>query len=99
MTPQFQPGDWIICRQQKRSTRPGPRAEDVRPALHGEDYLYHVKEYWTVLAVRPDGRLIVRTARGRQRVLSADQPTLRRARWWERFLWRDRFPGPAAPTG
>jgi len=88
----FKPGDWVVYRMQKHSTRPGPRAEGVQPAPRGEDYSYHVDKFWTVVAVQPDGKVVARTRRGKEHVLEPDDPLLRRANWWERLLWRKRFP-------
>jgi hypothetical protein len=38
--------------------------------------------------------VVVRTRRGRQRSLAAADPALRRAHWWERLLFGQRFPPP-----
>jgi hypothetical protein len=91
MTQQFQPGDWVIYRKRKHSSHPGPRAKDVDPAPRGEDYSYHVDKFWTIVAVEPDGKMVARTRRGKEHVLEPDDPSLRKARWWERLLWRSRF--------
>jgi hypothetical protein len=91
------PGDPVIYRMRKHSTSPGPRAEDVTPAPHGEDYSYHVDKLWTVVAVQPDGRIVARTRRGKEHVLEPDDPSLRKAKWWERLLWRSRFPALDKP--
>jgi hypothetical protein len=92
MSQSFAPGDPVVYHMTKRSTRPGPRAADVRPALHGEDYAYHVEKHWTVTAVRPNGQVEVCTRRGKRHVLRADDPALRPARWWERWFRGNRFP-------
>jgi hypothetical protein len=88
----FQPGDRVIYRKQKHSLRPGPHAKGVQPAAHGDNYSYEVDKFWTVVAVQPDQKIVVRTRRGKQLTLQADDPALRRAAWWERFLFRNRFP-------
>ena len=49
-------------------------------------------KFWTVVAVQPDRKVVVRTRRGKQLTVEADDPALRRAAWWERFLFRRRFP-------
>jgi hypothetical protein len=102
MVQRFKPGTLAIYRQPKHSTHPGPRAEDVHPAPYGEDYSYYVDKFWVVDGVQPNGKIVVRTRRGKQRVLEPDDPSLRRAKWWERLFWRSRFPqidGPLPDKG
>ena len=91
MSSQFKVGDWVIYRQQKHSTSPGPRAEDIRPARRGEEYTYLVDKFWIVVAVNSDGSILAKTRTGKEHVLDQDDPSLRKARWWERILWRSRF--------
>jgi hypothetical protein len=93
----LKPGDQVIYRKQKHSTHPGRRAADVDPAPHGDDYAYQVDKFWTVIAVEPGGEVLVCTRRGKRLTIRADDPALRRAQWWERLLFRHRF--PAVPTG
>lgn len=88
----YRPGDRVIYTATKHSAHPGPRAEAVHPEQHGEGYWYDVKKYWLVVQVQPDGALVVITRRGKERSLAATDPRLRRARWWEALLFRDRFP-------
>jgi hypothetical protein len=90
-SPVWKPGDWAIYRKQKQSASPGPRAENVHPATAGETYSYVVDKHWVVDAVLDDGRLQLRTRRGKLHVVAADDPRLRRATWWERWLLADRF--------
>jgi hypothetical protein len=47
-----------------------------------------------VIAVGPGLEVVVLTRRGRRHTLAADDPALRRARWWERLVLRHRFPIP-----
>lgn len=84
-------GDWVIYRLSKHGTAPGPRAHHVSAAPKGESYNYLVDKFWVVQEVKDDGRLIVRTPGGKIRELRADDRNLRRARWWHRLQWRDRF--------
>ena len=84
-------GDWAIYRKPKRSTAPGPRAQDVMPATRGEFYSYTVDKYWIVKEVLTDGRLLLQTRRGKQHEVDADDPSLRRPRLWEKWLRRNRF--------
>jgi hypothetical protein len=89
---QYRPGEAVIFRMGKHSTSPGPRAVHVHPASRGEFYSYEVDKFWVVQDVRPDGMLVVRTRRGKQHVISADDPRLRPPTWWERLTCRHRFP-------
>jgi len=88
---QYQPGDWVIYRKTKYSTHPGPRAQHVSPAQHGEKYAYTVDKFWVVSDVLDDGRLVLKTRRGKEHVVDADDHDLHRANWWERLIYRSRF--------
>jgi len=92
MTLPFRPGDRVVYRKRKYSSRPGPRAGEIQPAARGEDYTYHVDKFWTVLAVQPDGKIRIRTRRGKERLLEPDDPSLRKASFWEWLLLGYRFP-------
>jgi hypothetical protein len=92
-------GDPVIYRVFKTSTDPGPRAQEVYPAEHGDWYSYQVDKYWAVSEVLADGSLKLVTRRGKQHTVPADDPRLRVARWWERWFYRDRFPAPPALSG
>ena len=87
----FSPGDWVIYRKPKASKAPGPRARGVAPARFGEDYRYYVEKFWVVVGFEENGQLRVRTRRGKQHVLAPGDLNLRRARWWERLVYRNRF--------
>lgn len=91
---QFQPGDWVVYCKSKHSAKPGPRAKDIDPEPRGETYTYHVDKYWVVTDVTPEGELVVRTRRGKEHVLSPDDPNLRHALLYERLLKSRRFPRP-----
>jgi hypothetical protein len=99
MLSRFEPGDVVVYRKHKSSLQPGPHARQIQPAVHGDSYSYLVDKFWRVDAVLPDDMLVVRTRRGKQHTLAAADPLLRRANWWERLLFRRRFPpreaGPA----
>ncbi|MGC1274630.1 MAG: hypothetical protein WBC44_13070 [Planctomycetaceae bacterium] len=84
-------GDRMVYRKTKFGTSPGPRATAVAPARHGEGYSYIVDKFWIVTDVLDDNRLRMRTRRGKEHVVRADDPNLRPARWWERWLYRERF--------
>lgn len=88
----YKPGDAVVFRVTKQSTDPGPRAVDIHPAPSGETYSYQVDKYWTVREIQSDGTLQLVTRRGKQRTVLPDDLRLRRARWWERWFYSDRFP-------
>ncbi len=88
----FQPGDVVVYRKQKSSVHPGSHAKDIKPAPHGDSYSYSVDKFWRVISVLHDNTLVVITRRGKQHTITADDPALRRAHWWERHLFRHRFP-------
>ena len=88
--PRFSLGDWVIYRKQKRSARPGPRAQIVGVAEKGDSYAYLVDKYWVVVQVTP-GRVTVRTRKGKLHEIEMEDPRLRRANWWERWWLRERF--------
>ena len=92
MSSHFQSGDVVAYWKQKSSLHPGQHAKDIQPALHGDSYSYVVEKIWRVVAVQPDHKLVVRTRRGKLHTLVASDPNLRRAHWWERLLFRHRFP-------
>lgn len=87
----FRPGDWVIYRKQKSSTVPGPRASNVHAASKGNLYRYTVDKFWVIDSINEDGTLNLRTRRGKQHQVMADDPQLRRARLWERWIHRSRF--------
>jgi hypothetical protein len=92
MTALFKPADCVIYRKQKVSVHPGPHARGIYPAPYGDSYSYEVDKFWTVVAVQPDNKIVVCTRRGKQLTLDANDPALRRAYWFERLLFRHRFP-------
>jgi hypothetical protein len=96
MSYRFRPGDVVVYRKQKSSVHPGPHARDIHPAPHGDFYSYAVDKFWRVVAVQPSKTLVVRTRRGKEHQIAADDPALRRARWWEWLLFWHRFP-PLTP--
>ncbi|WP_372720957.1 hypothetical protein [Novipirellula sp.] len=93
----FRPGDWVIYRKQKSSTTPGPRAENVHAASKGNLYRYTVDKYWVVESITEEGRVLLRTRRGKRHTADPNDPQLRKARFWVRWLYRDRF--EAAQSG
>ncbi len=91
MAGEFKTGQWVIYRKSKQSSKPGPRANDVRPTNAGDDYCYTVDKYWIVKSIRENGELVLATRRGKQHTVSAADPNLRPARFWERWLFSKRF--------
>ena len=91
MASEFRPGDPVIFRVTKQTTHPGPRAVDVHPAQSGETYSYQVDKFWTVREVQDKDVLLI-TRRGKQRSVPKDDIRLRHARWWERWVYANRFP-------
>ena len=89
--PKLDVGDWVIYRKQKVSASPGPRAQQTAPAAKGETYNYVVKKYWVVQDVLSESQVRLRTRRGKTHDVDLDDPRLRKARWWERWLLSDRF--------
>ncbi|WP_286764887.1 MULTISPECIES: hypothetical protein [Rhodopirellula] len=88
---QFQRNDWVIYRKQKSSVSPGPRASEVHAAGKGNSYRYVVEKYWVVEEVLDNDRLKICTRRGKRHLVDANDPSMRKARWWERLLYRSRF--------
>ena len=91
---QYRPGEAVVFRMGKRSPHPGPRALHVHPATGGEFYAYEVDKFWLIQEVRPDGMLLLRTRRGKQHLIAANDPRLRAPSWWERLTCRHLFPDP-----
>lgn len=91
----FMTGDRVIYRSRKCTTRPGRRAQHIHPAENGDYYDYFVEKYWLVARVS-DSRLELVTRRGKKRVVDQDDPALRRATLWERWVYRRRFPKPTS---
>jgi hypothetical protein len=88
----FRPGDVVVFCKQKSSLHPGPHAQHIQPALHGDSYSYMVEKFWRVVVVQSDNTLVVRTRKGKQHTIAADHPNVRRIHWWERLLFGHRFP-------
>lgn len=97
MTRHFQVGDPVIYRKQKFSRHPGRNAVAISPASNGDDYCYAVDKFWRVTEVLADGTVKICTRRGKVHQVAVTDPALRPASWWERLLYRRRFPN--APTG
>lgn len=87
-------GDRVVYRKTKRSSDPGPRAEEIIPARRGDDYSYCVDKYWLITELPDDQQtVIVETRGGKKHTLQCHDPNLRHANWWERRFLSKRFPG------
>ena len=92
----FQAGDWVVYRKSKHSAHPGPRAANVSPARSGDLYGYTVDKFWVVRAVDSNGMVTLETRKGKQHIVSVDDPALHKASWWHRFRYRSRYEAIAA---
>jgi hypothetical protein len=88
----LQVGDRVVFAKEKMSLSPGKRAKEVVPLSKGDEYSYIVEKYWTVKTVHPNGSVTLITRRGKEHTVATDDPRLRRANWWERCIFRKRFP-------
>ena len=86
----YRKGDWVIYSITKRSPRPGPRARNVYPEPHGDQYLYQVDKFWIVDDVKDD-ELHLRTRTGKLHIMSSADRDLRHANLLERMIFRQRF--------
>ena len=89
MKSHYQTGDRVVYTRDKYTVCPGPRAKNVYAAQNGDSYHYQVEKYWIVSEVSSEGKLILKTRRGKSHEVSSDDPRLRRATFLERvFRWR-----------
>ena len=88
----FDIGDWVVYQKEKVSTHPGPRACEVFPSEHGEDYSYIVPKFWQIAETPDDRHVVVVTRTGKRHTLNVDDPHLHKASLFERLRYRDRFP-------
>lgn len=87
----YQVGDWVTYRVAKASSVPGPRAQQVSAAERGELYSYSVEKFWVITHVQENGQLEARTRRGKRHRLDPDDPRLKPATWWQRWMFAARF--------
>jgi hypothetical protein len=85
-------GEPVVYRVAKFTGHPGPRAKNISPTPKGEYYSYEVNKFWVVADVRDDGKLLLRTRRGKEHIVNPDDPKLRKVTWWERLTSGRRFP-------
>ena len=87
----MQTGNYVVYRKTKHSRHPGPRARDIHPAEHGEDYNYTVDKYWVVVDIGGDN-IICKTRTGKEVNVHIGDPNLRKAHILERIFKHHRFP-------
>ena len=88
----YQAGDLVVYTMPKMSPHPGPRARSIHPAQMGDDYSYVVDKFWMVACVLDHGSIRLVTRKGKTRVVAGNDPLLRKAGWWVRYRYSDRFP-------
>ena len=82
----YKKNDSVVYTAHKHTTHPGPRAEHVEPQLRGEYYDYDVRKFWRVRDV-VGNKVVVVTRTGKEHILDASDPALRKATFWERVKW------------
>jgi hypothetical protein len=87
----FRVGDRVIFSLHRQDARPGRGAKTVRPEPNGEGYLYLVDNLWLVAETR-GAHVVVQTGRGRIHRLNATDARLHLAPWWQRLIFRNRWP-------
>lgn len=92
----FQIGDWVVYRKEKVSTHPGPRACEVFPSEHGEDYSYIVPKFWQIVEIPDETHVVVSTRTGKRHTLNIEDSHLQKASLFERLRYRARFPQEVA---
>ena len=97
MITRYSVGDCVVYYMGKESQSPGPRATHVVPASAGETYSYEVPKYWRVLEIGSNGTLVLRTRRGKLKMVELVDPRLRKAHWWEKLFFSSRFPSLSSP--
>ncbi|NTU57892.1 MAG: hypothetical protein HGB00_03075 [Chlorobiaceae bacterium] len=88
----FRVGDSIVYHKPKSSVSPGPRARQVYPLAHGEQYHYVVDKFWKVVSVNDDDTIEVVTRTGKKHILPVNDPNISKAHPLKQLLHRKRFP-------
>lgn len=71
--------------------RPGPRAKNIRPMMHGDEYTYEVDKYWRVVE-STGSELVIKTPGGKVHRISANDPHIIKPSFIKTLLMRHRFP-------
>ena len=87
-----QKGEKVVYAKDKHSQTPGQRAQEVTASPKGDGYSYIVEKYWVIKEVLEDGKLRLLTRRGKEHIISLDDPSLRSATFWEKPFLAGRFP-------
>ena len=87
----YKPGDFVVYRKRKHTTHPGVRARSIEASPRGDYYTYFVDKFWIVGEVLANGRLSLRTRRGKTHTVSQKDANLRRPNLWDRIRYRSRF--------
>ena len=83
--------DLVVYSKQKHSVSPGPRARSVDAATRGETYSYTVDKFWIIKQLLEDGQLLLITRTGKHHTIHPNDPNLRKATLWERWIYRQRY--------
>jgi hypothetical protein len=88
-------GDKVVYRLHKHSSKPGKRATNIAPEERGENYHYDVDKYWKVRKKKPGEwmttRLVLITRTGKKHEIQQGDKCLRKAYFWEKLLYRDKW--------
>jgi hypothetical protein len=88
----FSRGDCVIFDEVPQTASIESRSGGELDSATGEESAYIVQHYMTVRESSQKGTVVLQTKSGKMHVTLNTNPNLRRARWWERVLYRDRFP-------
>jgi hypothetical protein len=88
----YEVGDFVIYHKPKSSPTPGPRAKNVQPAEHGDNYSYIVDKFWVISRILDEETIEARTRTGKAHRIKVDDPLLRKANLKEKLLLKERFP-------
>jgi len=83
----FYIGQIVVYQKPKCSTHPGPRAHDVHPAEHGDNYTYVVDKFWKVVGLS-EVEIVLKTRQGKEHVIKLDDELIRKLHWWEKILFK-----------
>lgn len=85
-------GQRVVFAKDKFGERPGERARDVVGTQKGDSYSYIVEKYWVIDEIQENGKLLLRTRRGKLHLIDQEHPGLRLPTWWEKLFLSGRFP-------
>jgi hypothetical protein len=79
----------VVYSKTKHSAHPGPRAKEVHPAERGDDYAYVVDKFWKIIGLTETSVKLV-TRQGKEHCVDVNDPCLRKLRWWEKIIYRNK---------